>query len=74
MNRCPVEHSSAERCVSPNGVGITDSLGLRHSSVLRDETVLVTIDNVNERVAGFAESGGCPSDSAEHRLNVVRRT
>jgi hypothetical protein len=55
-------------------VRITDLLRLGHPAILRDETMPVPIDGIDQGIPGFAEPSGCPRDSTEHGLNVVRRT
>jgi hypothetical protein len=74
MNRAAIQHGQAERRVSPNGVGITEPLRLLHAPMLRDKTMLVPINDIDQRIAGFAESSSCARDSAEGGLNVSRRS
>jgi len=74
MNRAAIQHGQSERRVSPNGVGITDPLRLGHAPILRDKTMLVPVDDIDQRIAGFAELSGRPRDSGEDGLNVNRRT
>jgi hypothetical protein len=74
MNRSTIQHGSAERRVSPNGVRVTDPLRLGHPPILRDQAMPATIDDINQGVAGFTESSGGPSDRAQDRSNLGRRT
>jgi hypothetical protein len=64
MNRSAIQHGSAEWGVSPNRMRITDLLRLGHPPILRDQAMPVTIEDINQGVAGFTESSGCASDSA----------
>jgi hypothetical protein len=73
VNCSAVDHGLAEWRVWPDGVAITDALGLVHPPILRDQSVLITVDQIDQRVAGFAEPRGCSRDSVEHGLDISRR-
>jgi hypothetical protein len=55
-------------------MGITEPLWLGQPPILRDQTMPVPIDDIDQRIAGFAEPSGCARDSCEDWLNVGRRT
>jgi hypothetical protein len=74
VNRSSIENRSSERGVMADRVSVTDALRLRHRAVLRHQPMVITVDQVDERVRGLAELSRRPCDRAEHAAEVGRST
>jgi len=53
-------------------MGFTEPLRLGQPPILRDQTMPVSVDDIDQGIAGFTEPSSCPCDGGEDGLNVNR--